>query len=408
MRDFYEHFVRERPPRRLSRLAERATTGYETARRKVAVFVDTLRREVIFTRSATSAQPGRVRLGPRQPRAGDVVVVTELEHHSSVPWQFVAERSDLLPRDPDRQGRGAADSGSRRDRARGTVKVVACNLVSNTLGTVNPAVRLGEWAHERRAIMVVDAARAAPHRPLDVQALGCDFLALSSHKMCGPSGSGALWGRRELLEDVPLQPRRRDDPLVSLEKTTWNELPYKFEAGTPAIAEAVGFGAAVDYVTGSGSTRSSATSTSCSSTRWAGWARSPGSTSTGLLPSGARHRVVQRRRRTHDVAQVLDWEGVAVRAGPLHAAADDQAGRQRDDAGELLPVLDPRGGRPPRGRAPQGQEVARVSRVEFDQLYREVILDHYKNPRNHGLLDPRTRRPRQNPLCGDEVVVSVR
>ena len=129
------------------------------------------------------------------------------------------------------------------------MKVVACNLVSNTLGTVNPAVRLGAWAHERGAIMVVDAAQAAPHRPLDVQALGCDFLALSSHKLCGPSGSGALWGRRELLEAMsPFNLGGEMIRSVAIEKTTWNELPYKFEAGTPAIAEAVGFGAAVDYL----------------------------------------------------------------------------------------------------------------------------------------------------------------
>ncbi len=133
------------------------------------------------------------------------------------------------------------------------MKVVASNLVSNTLGTVNPVRELAAWAHERDAIMVVDAAQAAPHRPIDVQALDCEFLAISSHKMCGPSGIGALWGRRELLETMaPFNLGGEMIRSVSMERTTWNELPYKFEAGTPAIAEAVGFGAAVDYVLDAG------------------------------------------------------------------------------------------------------------------------------------------------------------
>ena len=130
------------------------------------------------------------------------------------------------------------------------MKVVANNLVSNSLGTINPSERLGVWAHEQGAIMVVDAAQAAPHRTVDVQALGADFVAISSHKMCGPTGVGVLWGRRELLEQMaPFNLGGEMIRSVKLDKTTWNELPYKFEAGTPAIAEAVGFGAAVDYLT---------------------------------------------------------------------------------------------------------------------------------------------------------------
>ena len=131
----------------------------------------------------------------------------------------------------------------------GSIKVVATGLVSNSLGTINPVEQLAAWAHEQGAIMVVDAAQAAPHRTIDVQALGCDFLAFSSHKLCGPSGIGALWGRRELLEAMePFNLGGEMIRSVGLDRTTFNELPYKFEAGTPAIAEAVGFGAAIDYV----------------------------------------------------------------------------------------------------------------------------------------------------------------
>ena len=256
MRDFYEHSYAN-VHRGVYRLAERATTGYETGRGKVAGFVNApSEREVIFTRSATEALNlvayawGLDNLGP-----GDVVVVTDLEHHSSfVPWQYVAGRTGAafkaIPIDEHGELQLDALEGIGRE---GTVKVVASNLVSNTLGTVNPVRDLAAWAHERGAIMVVDPAQAAPHRPLDVQALDCDFLAISSHKMCGPSGIGALWGRRELLETMaPFNLGGEMIRSVSMERTTWNELPYKFEAGTPAIAEAVGFGAAVDYVLGAG------------------------------------------------------------------------------------------------------------------------------------------------------------
>ena len=252
MRRFYEHEYAN-VHRGVYRLAERATEGYEEARRTVAALLNApSEREVIFTRSATEAINlvayawGLENLGP-----GDVVVITELEHHANfVPWQYVAERTGAsfrhIPID---------DAGELQldvlDRlaGEGDIKVVANNLVSNTLGTINPVERLAEWAHEQGAIMVVDAAQAAPHRPVDVQALGCDFCAISSHKLCGPSGVGALWGRRELLEAMP--PFNLGGEMirsVALEKTTFNELPYKFEAGTPAIAEAVGFGAAIDYI----------------------------------------------------------------------------------------------------------------------------------------------------------------
>src|SRR4029078_4861280 len=182
---------------------------------------------------------------------GDVVVITELEHHANfVPWQFVASKTgaefahipidDLGELQPD-----ALDEIA----ARGNVKVVANNLVPNTLCPINPVEKLAAGAHEQGAVMVVDAAQAAPHRPIDVQALGCDFLAFSSHKLCGPSGVGALWGRRELLEAMePFNLGGEMIRSVSLERTTFNELPHKFEAGTPAIAEAVGFGAAIDYI----------------------------------------------------------------------------------------------------------------------------------------------------------------
>jgi len=321
MRDFYEHSYAN-VHRGVYRLAERATTGYETARRKVAAYVNApSEREVIFTRSATESLNlvayawGLDNLGK-----GDVVLVTDLEHHSSfVPWQYVAGRTGaafrVIPIDEAGELRLDALEEIERD---GNVKVVASNLVSNALGTVNPIQALSSWAHERGAIMVVDAAQAAPHRRLDVQALDCEFLALSSHKMCGPSGVGALWGRRELLEAMsPFNLGGEMIRSVSAERTTWNELPYKFEAGTPAIAEAVGFGAAVDYVSEVGLDAIAQHEQELVEYTLERLAELPWIETYGPPPA-RRAGIVSLNVEgvhPHDVAQVLDWEGVAVRAG---------------------------------------------------------------------------------------------
>jgi cysteine desulfurase/selenocysteine lyase len=321
MRDFYEHSYAN-VHRSVYRLAELATAGYEGARGKVAGFLNApSERDVIFTRSATEALNlvayawGLDNLGP-----GDVAVVTDLEHHSSfVPWQYVAGRTGATFKAIPIDGSGELDLAALEEIERaGTVKVVACNYVSNTLGTVNPVQHLAAWAHERGAIMVVDAAQAAPHRRVDVQSLDCDFLALSAHKMCGPSGSGALWGRRRLLEEMaPFNLGGEMIRSVSMERTTWNELPYKFEAGTPAIAEAVGFGAAVDYVSEVGLAAIERHERDLVEYTLGKLAELPWIRTYGPGPE-RRAGIVSLNVEgvhPHDVAQLLDWEGVAVRAG---------------------------------------------------------------------------------------------
>ena len=321
MREFYEHSYAN-VHRGVYTLAERATAGYEGAREKVRAFVNApSNREVIFTRSATEALNliayawGFDNLGP-----GDVVVITELEHHANfVPWQFMAKRTGAqfvnIPIDDLGELQLDALDGI---AARGNVKVVANNLVSNTLGTINPVEKLAEWAHAQGAIMVVDAAQAAPHMQIDVQALGCDFLAFSSHKLCGPSGAGALWGRRELLEEM--QPFNLGGEMirsVALDRTSWNELPYKFEAGTPAIAEAYGFGVALDYISEIGLEAIAAHEHELVVQTMDALAEIPGIRVFGP-PADRRTGIVSfdvENVHPHDVAQILNWEGVAVRAG---------------------------------------------------------------------------------------------
>jgi cysteine desulfurase / selenocysteine lyase len=321
MREFYEHSYAN-VHRGVYRLAERATEGYEGARRKVAAFVNaSSTREVIFTRNATEAINlvayawGLDNLGP-----GDVVVVSELEHHANfVPWQYVASRTGASFRHIpiDDLGELQLDSLDAL-AAEGNVKVVAAGLVSNSLGTINPVERLAEWAHAQGAIMVVDAAQAAPHRVIDVQALGCDFLALSSHKLCGPSGVGVLWGRAELLESMsPFNLGGEMIRSVALDKTTFNELPYKFEAGTPAIAEAYGFGIAIDYVSEIGLVAIEAHEHELTVYALEKLAELDFIKVFGP-PVERRAGIVSfdvAGVHPHDVAQILDWEGIAVRAG---------------------------------------------------------------------------------------------
>jgi len=303
-------------------LGERATEAYEGAREKARAFINAeSTREVIFTRNVTAALNlvayawGLDNLGP-----GDVVLVTEMEHHSNfVPWQYIAGRTgaEFAAIPVNHEGElqlGQLDSLA----SRGRLKVVACTYVSNSLGTVNPVEKLTAWAHEQGAVIVIDAAQAAPHRPVDVQALGCDFLGLTGHKMCGPTGIGVLWGRRELLEQMsPFELGGHMIRKVTLEHTTWNELPAKFEAGTGPIAEAVGFGAAIDYVGEVGLDALERHERELLDYALPRLAEVPG---VKLFGPSAEHRAgiisfEVEGVHPHDVAQILDWEGVAVRAG---------------------------------------------------------------------------------------------
>jgi cysteine desulfurase/selenocysteine lyase len=246
--------------------------------------------------------------------------VTELEHHSNfVPWQYMARRTGagfrMIPLDD--QGELRLDELDELSRD-GNVKVVASNLVSNSLGTVNAVDRLAEWAHSQGAIYVCDAAQAAPHRAVDVQAIGCDFLAVSAHKMCGPSGVGFLWGRAELFE--AMEPFLMGGHMISrvrFDETTWGELPHKFEAGTAPAAEAVGLGAAIDYLEGIGLDAIAAHEHDLAAYALDRLAEVPEIVLYGP-PADRRAGIVSfniEGIHPHDVAQILDGEGIAIRAG---------------------------------------------------------------------------------------------
>ncbi|MBN1681698.1 MAG: cysteine desulfurase [Anaerolineae bacterium] len=329
MTAYYEH-DHANVHRGLHALSERATDAYEGAREKVRQFINARSyREIVYTRNTTESMNlvagswGRANLA-----AGDVVVLSEMEHHSNiVPWQILAEQTGFTIRYIPVTDEGELDldayAAFLRDEP---VKLVSVMHVSNVLGTVNPVEDMIRQAHAVGALFMIDGAQSVPHLAVDVQALDVDFLAFSAHKMAGPTGIGILYGKRALLDAMPPYMGGGDMiRRVTLEGSEWNDLPHKFEAGTPAIAEAVGFGAAVDYVAGLGMDNILAHEQHIVEYGMDRLAEVPGLTIYGPEPS-RRNGVIAfalKDMHAHDIAQLLDVEGVAVRAGhhcamPLH------------------------------------------------------------------------------------------
>jgi cysteine desulfurase/selenocysteine lyase len=238
--------------RGVHRLAERATTAYEGARDKVAAFIHARKREeIVFTRGTTeSINLVAASLGGHLLKPGDEILVSLMEHHSNiVPWQLIAARTGakIVPVPITPRGELDLDAFDRLLTER--TKIMALTQVSNALGTINPVKALTDRAHSKGAVVVLDGAQAVPHLRVDVQELGCDFYAFSGHKMFAGTGIGALYGRQELLEEMPPYQGGGEMILtVSFESSTYNALPYKFEAGTPNITGAVALGAAIDYL----------------------------------------------------------------------------------------------------------------------------------------------------------------
>jgi cysteine desulfurase / selenocysteine lyase len=303
-------------------LSEEATRAYEGARRKIARFINApSSREIIYTRNATEAINLVARSwGDANLRAGDVILSTEMEHHSNiVPWQLLAGRTgarvEYVPLTPT----GELDQAAYArllDTAR--PRLVAVTQMSNVLGTQPPTKAMIAQAHAAGALVLLDGAQSVPHMPVDVRELDCDFLAFSGHKMLGPSGIGVLWARADLLDAMP--PFLGGGDMireVRLEGSTWNDLPWKFEAGTPAITEAVGLGAAVDYLGALGMERVWHHERALAAYALERLAKVPDLTLYGP-PADRRGGVASFTLgdiHPHDLATLLDREGIAVRAG---------------------------------------------------------------------------------------------
>jgi len=315
--------------RGIHELAEESTALYESAREKVAKFIHApSARQVIFTRNTTESINlvaytwGRANLHP-----GDVVILTEMEHHSNlVPWQILeSERQIQLEFIPVSE-EGLLDLESYKKLLELDPKLVSFTHMSNVLGTINPAAEIIDLAHQAGALAIVDGAQSVPHFPVDVQELNADFLAFSSHKMCGPTGIGVLYGRKGILDQMPPFLGGGDMiKRVQLRTFVPNEIPYKFEAGTPAIAEAVGLGVAIDYLDTVGMGDIEAHEHEIISYALERLEEIPG---VSLLGPSANHKggvasFTLAGIHPHDVSQILNTEGIAVRAGhhcaqPLH------------------------------------------------------------------------------------------
>jgi len=308
-------------------LAEEATAAYESARHKLAAFIGATPEETIFTRNATEAiNLVAYAWGRHNVRQGDTIVLTPLEHHSNlVPWQILTREvgAELAFVDLHPDGTLNLESLDLLLQT-GRVKLVASTYVSNVLGTIVPAAEIARRAHAHGAVVLIDGAQAVPHMPVDVRLLDVDFLAVTGHKMLGPMGIGALYGRRQILEEMPPflaggEMIRRVDLRIS----SWNDLPWKFEAGTPSVGDAVGLGAAVDYLSGVGMD-----AIAQHDMHLARYAVNRLETIEGLCVRGPRERgavasFTLEGIHPHDIASLLDEQGIAVRAGhhcaqPLH------------------------------------------------------------------------------------------
>lgn len=310
-------------------LAEEATAMYEQAREKVAKFVNAPSFEqIIFTRNATeSINLVAYTWARANLKAGDLVILTEMEHHSNlVPWLMLSSERGIQLEFIPVTAEGLLDLDVYRKLLERNPKLVAVSGMSNVLGTINPVAEIVRLAHAAGAVTLVDGAQSVPHLPVDVQALGVDFLAFSAHKMLGPSGIGALYGRRDLLEKMPPFLGGGDMiKTVHLRSFVPNDLPHKYEAGTPAIAEAVGFGAAVDYLNKLGMQAVAAHEQGMVSYALERLEEIPGVKVFGPAADkkGGVASFTLEGVHPHDIAQILDGDGVAIRAGhhcaqPLH------------------------------------------------------------------------------------------
>ncbi|NED93945.1 cysteine desulfurase [Phytoactinopolyspora alkaliphila] len=326
-----EHYERHNAnvARAVHQLGEEATSAYEGARDKIAAFIGApTRSEVLFTKNASEAlnlvantmasglaEDPRYRLEP-----GDEIVITEMEHHSNiVPWQLAARRTGATLRWFGLTEDGRLDIAGLRELINPRTKIVSLVHQSNILGTVNPVAHVVERAREVGALVLLDGAQSVPHMPVDVTELGVDLLAFTGHKLCGPTGIGVLWGRGEVLDGLP--PFLGGGEMietVAMDGSTFAPIPHKFEAGTPPIAQAVGLGAAVDYLTGLGMTsvrEHDRAITAYALDRLHGVDGVSVIGPDSMVDRGATVSFTVDGIHPHDVGQVLDEQGVAVRVG---------------------------------------------------------------------------------------------
>jgi len=302
------------------KLSVDATDAYEAVREKVTNFIHTGQpHEIVFVRGTTEAiNLVATSWGGQNVKAGDEIILSELEHHSNiVPWQLLAQRTGAKIRVIPMTDAGELRLDEYEKLLNDRTRLVGITYISNALGTINPVEQITALAHQHGAKVLVDGAQAVPHIPVNVTEIDCDFFAFSGHKVCGPTGVGVLWARQELLESMP--PYQGGGDMISsvtFEESTWNAVPYKFEAGTPNIAGVVGLGAAIDYLAGIGMDKIAAYEHDLMGYALEKIAAIKGVRIVGSAkPKAAVISFVMEGVHPHDIGTILDGEGVAIRTG---------------------------------------------------------------------------------------------
>lgn len=321
LKDYYEH-ENANVHRGVHTLAERATHSYEAAREKVRSFINASETaEVLFTRGTTTSLNWVARsFGEQFIHEGDEILISYMEHHSNViPWQQLAKKTGASLKYIDLTEEGFLDMEKAKELINSNTKIVSIAHVSNVLGVINPVEELAQMIHEQGGILVVDGAQSTPHMAIDVQQIDCDFFAFSGHKMCGPTGIGVLYGKRKWLEQMePVEFGGEMIDFVELYDSTWKELPWKFEAGTPNIAGAIALGHAIDYLEAIGMENIHHYEEELVAYVLPKLQQIEGLTIYGPQDPAKRTGVIAFNLdglHPHDVATALDMEGVAVRAG---------------------------------------------------------------------------------------------
>lgn len=410
-------------------LAQEATTAYEQARQVVAEFINAQKEEIIFTRGTTeSINALAVTLG-RNLRQGDEIVLSVMEHHSNiVPWQRIATEKGAVLKFIPLTSDYRLDMDTARELITQKTKIVSITQMSNVLGTINPVEEVVGFAHAVGAICIIDGAQSAPHLPIDVQKIDCDFFVFSGHKICGPMGIGVLYGKKSLLKSLePYQYGGEMITEVSTHSATWNELPWKFEAGTPNVAGAVGLAAAIEYL--QKQDREAVQRHGHELTVYAlrKLAVIPGVTIIGPRTAEQRGPIfsfVVDDIPHHDLAELLDKEGIALRGGhhcamPLFTSLNLPGSLRaslymyntKEEIYFFTDVL---------RRIVEEKKVIAVGiadrneitlgqLTEEQEMYKENVLDHYKNPHNKlEMIEYAFKHKEHNPLCGDEVTLYLK
>ncbi len=317
IKNYYEQF-NANVHRSIHQLGEEATEAYEKSREKIAGFINAdSSQNIIFTKNSTEALNLLAYSLTSSLKKGDEIVISQMEHHSNfVPWQQMAKQKELKLKFIEIDKNIELDKESIKKNVTKKTKIVSVGHISNAVGTINPIDQITKIAHENGALMVIDGSQAAPHMPLDMEKINSDFYVFTGHKMLGPTGVGVLYGKKELLESMP--PFLYGGEMINevkFEKTTFNQLPWKFEAGTPNIAEAIGLGIAVDYLQKVGMGNINEHDIELTNYAMEKLSKVKDVTIYGPKERGSIVSFNVKGIHAHDVSQILDSEGVAIRAG---------------------------------------------------------------------------------------------